>query len=58
MLFRELETTEVDLDRVDPSPSVLDVASLLKQFLRELPVPVIPTYLHSVLVEAMNKVLR
>jgi len=52
---KELETTEVDLDRVNPSPSVLDVASLLKQFLRELPVPIIPTYLHSVLVEAMNK---
>jgi len=54
-LRREIESSEIDLGKVDPPPSVLDVATLLKQFLRELPVPVIPAHLHTVLVEAASK---
>jgi len=52
---REIENSEIELGKVDPAPSVLDVATLLKQFLRELPIPVIPAHLHSVLVEAASK---
>jgi hypothetical protein len=33
-MFRELETGDTDLGQLSPAPSVLDMASLLKQFLR------------------------
>jgi hypothetical protein len=33
-MFRELETGDTDLGQLNPAPSVLDMASLLKQFLR------------------------
>merc|ERR1719285_1496449 len=38
-----------DFSTCSPLPHVLDVASLLKQFLRELPEPVIPRNLHTIL---------
>ena len=38
-----------DFSTCFPLPHVLDVASLLKQFLRELPEPVIPRNLHTIL---------
>jgi hypothetical protein len=58
--FRELETGETDLTQLNPSPSVLDVASLLKQFLRSVkyfcaPVSLI---LVPVLVENVTSVLE
>lgn len=51
---RELEMSETELDDIGPL-SVIDVASLLKQFLRELPLPLIPINLHSLLAESLAK---
>lgn len=45
----EIEDKLKDLDDLVPAPHVLDVASLLKQFLRELPEPVIPRLFHPLL---------
>ena len=42
---------------MNPLPSVLDVASLLKQFMRELPIPLIPTHFHAPLEQAHSKVV-
>ena len=43
------EQQQMDFASISPPPHVLDVASLLKQFLRELPEPVIPRSLHTLL---------
>ena len=56
--IRELEASERDLGEITPPPSVLDVASLLKQFLRELPLPLLPSNMHSLLIDAISKVGR
>jgi hypothetical protein len=45
----ELEERAGGLDDLAPPPPPLDVASLLKQFLRELPEPAIPRSLHPLL---------
>ena len=47
--------SETELEDIGPL-SVVDVASLLKQFLRELPLPLIPINLHSLLAESLAKV--
>jgi len=44
-----IEEQQTDFANISPPPHVLDVASLLKQFLRELPEPVIPRSLHTLL---------
>ena len=44
-----IEEQQTDFASISPPPHVLDVASLLKQFLRELPEPVIPRSLHTLL---------
>ena len=44
-----IEEQQTDFASISPLPHVLDVASLLKQFLRELPEPVIPRSLHTLL---------
>ena len=49
MIRREIEDSDTDFREIYPPPSVLDVANLLKQFLRELPVPIIPRNFHSVI---------
>eukprot|EP00092_Neocalanus_flemingeri_P040624 GFUD01044233.1.p1 GENE.GFUD01044233.1~~GFUD01044233.1.p1 ORF type:complete len:1367 (-),score=336.91 GFUD01044233.1:86-4186(-) len=46
---KEIDHYDTDFREMNPAPSVLDVASLLKQFLRELPLPMIPRIFHSVL---------
>jgi len=45
----QIEEQQTDFANISPPPHVLDVASLLKQFLRELPEPVIPRSLHTLL---------
>ena len=44
-----IEEQQTDFASINPPPHVLDVASLLKQFLRELPEPVIPRSLTPLL---------
>jgi hypothetical protein len=46
---KEIDTFDKDFREMSPPPSVLDVASLLKQFLWELPVPIVPRIFHQVL---------
>ena len=43
-----------DFSSLSVRPSVLDVAALLKQFLRELPQPVVPRIYHSLLASAFS----
>ena len=47
-----MEAHETDFREMASPPSVLDVAALLKQFLRELPQPVVPRIYHQVLASA------
>ena len=49
---KEMEAHETDFREMASPPSVLDVAALLKQFLRELPQPVVPRIYHQVLASA------
>ena len=44
-----IDTFDKDFREMSPPPSVLDVASLLKQFLWELPVPIVPRIFHQLL---------
>jgi len=54
-LRREIEAQEiVDFRTIDPPPYVLDVASLLKQFLRELPQPLLPTNFHELFAKCIS----
>ena len=46
---KEIDTFDKDFREMSPPPSVLDVASLLKQFLWELPVPIVPRIFHQLL---------
>ena len=41
-----------DFSSLTVPPSVLDVAALLKQFLRELPLPIVPRIYHTMLASA------
>ena len=41
-----------DFSSLTAPPSVLDVAALLKQFLRELPLPIVPRIYHTMLASA------
>jgi len=51
---KEIDNIDTDFREMTPSPSVLDVASLLKQFLRELPLPMVPRVFHSVLASSFS----
>jgi len=51
---KEIDTFDRDFREMSPPPSVLDVASLLKQFLRELPLPVVPRIFHQVLASSFS----
>ena len=46
---KEMDGHDTDFREMTPAPSVLDVAALLKQFLRELPLPIVPRIFHLVL---------
>ena len=52
VMRKEMEAHETDFREMSSPPSVLDVAALLKQFLRELPQPVVPRIYHQVLASA------
>ena len=49
-----MDSHDTDFMEMDPSPSVLDVAALLKQFLRELPLPIVPRIFHMVLASSYS----
>ena len=51
---KDLDSFDIDFREMDPPPSVLDVASLLKQFLRELPLPIIPHRIHQLLTASFS----
>jgi len=51
---KEIDIHDTDFREMNPSPSVLDVASLLKQFLRELPLPIVPRIFHSILASSLS----
>ena len=51
---KEMDCHDTDFKEMAPSPSVLDVAALLKQFLRELPLPVVPRIFHLVLASSFS----
>ena len=43
-----------DFSSLHVTPSVLDVAALLKQFLRELPLPIVPRIYHKMISSAFS----
>ena len=49
-----MDAHDTDFREMVPSPSVLDVAALLKQFLRELPLPIVPRIFHMVLASSFS----
>lgn len=51
---KDVDAHDADFREMEPAPSVLDVASLLKQFLRELAVPIVPRIFHAVLASAVT----
>jgi len=52
---KEMESNDTYFQDLLPIPSVLDVANLLKQFLRELPISLIPQPFHSLLCSSLNE---
>merc|ERR1712142_135621 len=54
VMRKDLDSFDIDFREMDPPPSVLDVASLLKQFLRELPLPIIPHRIHQLLTASFS----
>ena len=51
---KEMEVHDNNFNEMTPAPSVIDVAALLKQFLRELPLPIIPKIFHLTLAASFN----
>jgi len=51
---KEIDAFDKDFREMTPPPSVLDVASLLKQFLRELPVPIVPRIFHQIIASSFS----
>ena len=51
---KEMDCHDTDFREMVPAPSVLDVAALLKQFLRELPLPIVPRIFHLVLASSFS----
>lgn len=51
---KEMDCHDTDFREMTPAPSVLDVAALLKQFLRELPLPIVPRIFHLVLASSFS----
>ena len=49
-----MDSHDTDFREMTPPPSVLDVAALLKQFLRELPLPIVPRIFHLVLASSYS----
>jgi len=54
VMRKELDTFDKDFREMSPPPSVLDVASLLKQFLRELPLPIVPRIFHQIIASSFS----
>jgi len=54
VMRKEIDAFDKDFREMTPSPSVLDVASLLKQFLRELPIPIVPRIFHQMIASSFS----
>ena len=55
---KEIDGHDTDFKEMASPPSVLDVAALLKQFLRELPLPIVPRIYHLMLASAFASQAR
>ena len=55
---KEIDAHDTDFREMASPPSVLDVAALLKQFLRELPLPIVPRIYHLMLASAFASQAR
>ena len=58
VMRKEIDGHDLDFREMASPPSVLDVAALLKQFLRELPLPIVPRMYHLMLASAFASQAR